>query len=147
MYFERMGCQLINLHSPPSPPAPKLEPPCRLMPLLLPCTCALGTRGVKDVEDSGGWRVCGCVGVVWHDMFLYKCPACTLQTKGPPCHFLPHFLSSHFLSSPCCVLSVSLCLSISNHRPDTVWVSEGSGSTLPPLQASVQLGKDYPLLW
>ena len=78
--------------------------------------------------------------------------------RGPlTCSFtnallVPHKLKPrHLVSFPTFVFSVSslslpaVCLS--NHRPGTVWVNEGLGSTLPPTQASIHLGKDCPLLW
>ena len=120
------------------------------MSLLLPLYACAGHEG-KSRATTGERRRRRREGFTGEggtlDMFLYKCPACISQTKAPPSRFLPHFcLLCLFSFSPRC-LSLSLSLSLSNHRPGTVWVNEGLDSTLPPLQASIQLGKDCPLLW
>lgn len=112
------------------------------MSALLPCTRVLGMRGRAEKPEEGRrWeRFQGGGGLL------------TCSFTNPllvPCKLKPH----HLVSFPTFVFSVfssSLFLpavSFSNHRPGTVWLNEGLGSTLLPPQASVQLGKDCPLLW
>lgn len=94
-----------------------------------------GSRGAPD--DGAFRRGAGGVGIV--DMLLFPWMN-HAKLKLSHLVFFPTFV---FSVSPLSLPAVSL----SHHRPATVWVNEGLGSTLRPLQASIQLGKDCPLLW
>uniref|UniRef100_A0A8D3B1U6 HMG box domain-containing protein n=1 Tax=Scophthalmus maximus TaxID=52904 RepID=A0A8D3B1U6_SCOMX len=75
------------------------------MSLLLPLHACAGDEGKRRAIGRRGrfMREEGWGGSL--DMFLYKCPACTSQTKAPPSRFFPHFclLCLFCFSPPCCL--------------------------------------------
>lgn len=111
------------------------------MSLLLPLHAFAGHEG-KSRGTMGGWKEVPKGGRGGGPLTCAFTNALLVPRKLKPCRLIsfPTFVFS--------VCSLFLpAISLSNHRPSTVWVNKGLGSTLPPLQASVQLGKDCPPLW
>lgn len=133
------GCQLINLHSSPSVVLHRVtvQVSCHYSSS---CTRVLGMRGANGEGGKGSWGIGG--GGTWGPWHAPFTNALLVPRKLKPRHLVsfPTFVYS-FSSLPL----PAVCLS--NHRPGTVWVNEGLGSTLPPLPASIHLGKDCPPLW